>query len=259
MKNKKNKQNKREQRKRNRRRRYQQRKKVNNPVAKNLINSLEYLQAEYGSAMTKKDKLHAKWVEKRAEEIRKTCGSRDSFLFTNASIAVSELERLYDAIEMAVSTHFPVVNVEGFFKTIKMYLGSSVVGSYTYLTDWKTLMFTIQGNIPVPGTFPTLGFHYDLAVSSNGLLGIQMKNGNMIAIIPVFSGAEKTDGRIYPHNGKSLENGNLEHAWEKWYELNRLIGNEKEWIKSMKYYDEVLEHTLSNDLFNRKKINVTSP
>lgn len=124
------------------------------------------------------------------------------------------------------------------------------------MTDWKTLMFTIAANLPGPSTFPTLGLHYDLAVSLGGLLGIQAKQGNMIAIISVIPGAEKTDGRIYPQNGEPLENGNLEYRWEKWYELNRLAGNEKEWFKSMKYYDEVLEHTLSNDLFNRKKINV---
>jgi len=203
-------------------------------VAQNLTDSLKYLQNDLGTVTTEKDKLQAKWIEKRAGEIRKTYGSTDSFIFMNASIAVSELERLYDTMEVAVKEHFPDVDVDDFFRTVKMYMGKSVSEDYTYLTDWKTLMFTIAGNIPEPGTFPTLGFHYDLVVSSRGLLGIQMKNGNMIAIIPVFPGAEKTDGRIYPQDSEPLKNGNLEHSWEKWYELNKLIGNEKEWFKSMK-------------------------
>ena len=243
-------------RRRKKDRKKRRRRRSSNTVAKSLMDSLRYLRSECAVDITEKDELHAIWVSKRATEIRKTSGSRDSFLFTNASIAVSEMERLYDTIEMTVRTHFPTVNVNEFFKTIKMYLGKNVSGIYTYLTDWKTLMFTIMGNLPESGTFPTLGLHYDLTASSGGLLGIQTKTGEMLAIIPVFPGAEKADGRIYPQNGEPLENGNLEYMWEKWYELNRLIGNEKEWLNSMKYYDEVLEHILSNDLFNKKKINI---
>ncbi len=227
---------------------------ASNTVAKNLKNSSDYLQNELGVIITEKDKLQTAWVEKRAEEIRKIYGSRDSFIFLNAAITVSELERLYDTIEMAVRTKFPAVNVDDFFKTIQMYMGRGVSGSYTYLTDWKTLMFTIGANLPESGTFPTLGLHYDLVVCSGGLLGILTKQGNMIAMIPVMPGIEKAEGSIYPQNGEPLENGNLEYVWEECYELNRLAGNEEEWFKSMKYYDEVLEHTLSNDLFNRKKI-----
>jgi len=239
-----------------RRLRHNQRRNIgaNNPVAKNLQSSLDYLLTAYGSDATEKDKVHSEWVEKRAAEIQKTYGDEDSFLFLNASIAVSEMERLYDTIEIAVREHFPTINIDDLFKTIKMYLGKNVSGVYTYLTDWKTLMFTIQGNILEPGTFPTLGFHYDLIVDSHGLLGLQTKQGNVIAIIPVVPGAEKTEESIYPQHGEPLENGNLEYAWEKWYELNKLIGCEKTWFKSMKYFDEILEYTFSKDLFNRKKI-----
>lgn len=257
-KNKNNKHSKRLRRKKKRCRNYEQEGNVetNNRVVNKLKDSLNYLHAEYGNNFTDKDKLQGKWVERRAEEIRKSSGYTDSLLFRDASIAVSELESLYDTIEVALRTKFPTVNIDFFFRTITMYVGKNVSGVYTYLTDWKTLMFTIAGSIPEAGTFPTIGFDYDLAVSPYGLLGIQTKQGNMIALIPVFPGAEKTDGRIYPQNGEPLKNGNLEYDWEKWYELNRLVSNEKDWFKSMKYYDEILEHTLSNNLFNRKKINV---
>ena len=168
--------------------------------------------------MTEKDKLHGIWINKRAEEIRKTSGSRDTSIFISAATAVSEFERLYDTMEIAVRTHFPTVNVDKLFETIQMYVGRSVSGVYNYLTDWKTLMFTIAGNIPEPAIFPVLGLHYDLVICSGGLLGILTKQGNMIAMIPVVPGIEKTDGSIYPQNGEPLKNGNLEHV-QNWTRL----------------------------------------
>jgi len=192
----------------------------------------------------------------REAEIRKASGPGDALLFVNAATAVGELERLYDTIDTCVRTHFPQVNVTEFFQHIRMYIGKNVGGVYHYLTDWKTLMFTIAGNIPESSTFPVLGFHYDVAASSIGLLGIQKKNREMIAIIPVLAGAEQTDPRIYPRNGEPLENGNLEHRWEEFYELNRLMSNEQEWFKLMRWYDEVLAYMLANDLFNKEKVNI---
>lgn len=229
---------------------------VKDPVAQSLTDRFNDLPDELESATTGKDKILVKWLVKREAEIRKAHGSTDASLFLNASMAVSELERLYDAIEMAVMKYFSNVDIDDFFRNIRMYTGKNVSDIYTYLTDWKTLMYTIYGEIPEHGIFPTLGLHYDLVASPRGYLGIKIKNGNMIAIIPVLPGAEKPDGSIYPQHGEPLVNGNLEHSWEKWYELNRLIDNEKDCFKLLKYFDEIFEYTLSNNLFNKKKINI---
>ncbi len=232
-------------RKRNRR--------INNPALTSVKDSLKYLHEKHGSVKTDKDMLFTKWINQRANEILNSSGPRDALLFSFSGTAVSEMERLYDTIERAVRTKFPTVDVDEFFKTIKMYLGRDIRGGYSFITDWKTLMFRIGGELQL-GIFPVLGLHYHVAVSLSGLIRIQKINGDIIATIPVIPDAEKRDGGIYPQHGESLENVNLEYKWDQWYELNRLIGNEKEWCKSMKYFDEILEYTLSKDLFNRKKI-----
>lgn len=233
--------------------RIKDKRKRNNSLRESLKKEIRYMRDREDCSLTEKDKAYGSWIQERADEIIKTCPS-DSVIFLMAARAVSEMERLYDHLEYGVVNFYPEVNVEGFFRTIKMYIGKNGSNVYHYLTDWKTLMYTIAGNITGCQTFPILGCHFQVIICKRGYFLISSMQGQTIAIIPIVQGVEKTIGDVYPQHGEPLENGNLEYTWEDWYELNKLENNEKEWFKMMKYYDEVFNYIVDNDLFNKKKV-----
>lgn len=204
-----------------------------------------------GSGKTQKDQMFIDYMETRSQEIVTKSGSDDAFIFSIATLAVSEFERLYDLIDKTVREHIPDVDVDAFFRTVTMYLGKDADNKAYYVTDWKTFMFAIAASIPEANRFPVLGYHYKLYLCAEGILELEKKDGQCIAQIPVLRNTHMENTGVSPQCMKNL---NLAHIWWDWYLPHAVIDCGDQFCKLSQYYDEVLEYCQSHNLFNKKKV-----
>ena len=239
--------------KRNKFNRRKSRRRNVDEMLKEQIAYMKDEQESMGFVPTKKDEALGIWINERIKQIQET-NPEDTFLFAKASTAVAEFETLYDSIKRALDENFPQIDTDEFFRNIKMYIGDNDAGDTYYATDWKTVMFTIAGFINKE-LFPVMGLDFNLRIYDFGMLEIVDPNEFPIVHIPV----NKRIDNIYiktniTNRNKELKNGNIKNQWDRWYTENKKQNTEKELIRFIEYYDEILEYTKLNDLFNAKKI-----